>query len=136
MKKDLTNAQIVTLYMGVTSLLQVEDLNMTSKNKLRMIRNKNTLTPLYDAFEEVRNQLIISNGEQNDEGTYSIKTDEQMKKYVDELAPILDDVVSDVTLFEISIDDIDDKVNVKTLEQLMEIIDDGSDPETSSDAAE
>lgn len=135
MKHNLTNAQISVLYEGIQAFINSPDLNMKAIDKVHMLRNKNTLESLYNAFNEVRRELIIKHGDLNEESTeYKLTDPEKVNAFIEEITPVINETIKDIDLFHININAIDDKVDIKTIESLLEIIDD--EVTTSSDIKE
>lgn len=125
MKHSLTNAQISVLYEGLQIFTNSPDLIMSAKDKVHMIRNKSTLEPLYNAFNEVRNELIVKYGDLNEAGTeYKLVDPEKVNAFIQEITPVINETVNDINLYHIDVNAIDDNVDIKTLESLLVIIDD------------
>lgn len=130
MKMNLTNAQIINLYDGITAVYAMPGLS--SKDKLHMILNRKKLEPFCQSFNEIRDELIVKYGELVDDH-YTITDNEKIKNFVEEITPIMNEEI-ETDLYQLNINSISDDVDANVIEKLLDIIVEDETPLPKVDA--
>lgn len=64
----MTNEEILNLYEGLCEISQNKDLKFKATTSFLLAKNKNLITPFYEAIIETRDKLIEKYGEQKEDG--------------------------------------------------------------------